>query len=130
MTGWSAEDRLYLRLGTETPNWCLAADSDTLFLSAGNTEKGVAVPLNDAQVAQIRADSANFIRITVRLTILGAYLQLYLVGRKVSDQVWKGVASGDPDFLRAEMGLVERARTSRIIDLGGKRGKKQQMSSR
>lgn len=128
MTGWCAEDLLYLRLGTETPNWCLTADSDTLFLAAGRNEQGVAIRLNVAQLTQIHTATGDVVRATVRVTILGAYLQLYLLGREINDHVWKGVASVDSNFLRAEMELMDRASPPIIIDLAGRHGKQRQVS--
>ncbi|SDG58027.1 hypothetical protein [Paraburkholderia phenazinium] len=128
MSGWYAEDLLYLRLGTETPNWSLAADSDTLFLAAGRNEQAVAVRLKAEQLAQIHAATSDSVRTTARLTILGASLQLYLVGRKINDYVWKGAASSDPDFLRAESGSLDQASSSIIVDLAERRGKQRQVS--
>ncbi|MBC8730931.1 hypothetical protein [Paraburkholderia sp. UCT2] len=54
MVAWSAEDLLYLRLGTETPNWSLAADDDMLLLAAGHGEKRVGVRLTSVQLEKIR----------------------------------------------------------------------------
>jgi hypothetical protein len=101
MISWRAEDRLYLRLGTETPNWYLAADSDTLFLAAAGTEERVAIRLDAAQVSRIRMTTGHCVRTTLTVTVLGARLRLHLVGWKVNDYMWKGVASGDVNFPHA-----------------------------
>jgi hypothetical protein len=98
MSGWRAEDLLYLRLGTETPNWCITANGDTLFLASGCNDQGVAVRLCAAQLAEIRVGNDGSVKAAVRLTILGADLRLYLVGKKVDDYMWKGMASCDAAF--------------------------------
>jgi hypothetical protein len=99
MIEWRAEDLLYLRLGTEMPDWSIAADSDMLVLAAGHSEQCVGVRLSSLQLAKIRTAKDGLVRTSVRVIILGAHLRLYLVGRKVNDHVWKGRSSGDVNFL-------------------------------
>lgn len=120
MTGWQTDDLLYLRFCTDTPRWCLAADSDTLFLSAGHNEKEVAIRLNTAQLTQIDLTMGRCVKTMVNVTILGAHLRLYLVGRRVNDYMWKGIASSDVSFLRTAPNLLEPASPSNVVDLAQK----------
>jgi hypothetical protein len=114
MNGWRAEDLLYLRLGTETPNWSLASDSDTL--SLGN-DQSVAIRLDAVQLMQIRGATGRCVRATMILTVLGAHLRLYLVGLKINDHVWKGMASADVNFLRTAPDPLEVANPANVIKL-------------
>jgi hypothetical protein len=128
MTGWRAEDEIYLRLGTETPNWCLAADSDTLFLAADRLVQGVAIQLDAAQLATIHGVKGPFIRVALRLTVLGAHLKLYLVGEMVNDHHWKGVASSDATFLQEIVGSVGQDGLSKASGLAMRHRNERQIS--
>jgi hypothetical protein len=128
MTGWRAEDEIYLRLGTETPNWCLAADSDTLFLAADRPEQGVAIQLDAAQLATIHGAKGPFIRVALRLTVLGARLKLYLVGERVNHHLWKGVASSDANFIQEVAGSVAQDGLSTAICLAMRHRSERQRS--
>jgi hypothetical protein len=128
MTGWRAEDEIYLRLGTETPNWCLATDSDTLFLAADRIEQGVAIQLDAEQLATIHRVKGPFIRVALRLTVLGAHLKLYLVGEMVNDHLWKGVASTNANFLQAIVGSAGQDGLSTAIGLAMRHRNERQMS--
>lgn len=98
MIEWRAEDLLYLRLGTETPTWSLAADSDMLVLASGHSEQCVGVRLSSVQLAKIRMGKDGFVKTTVKVIVLGAHLRLRLVGQRVNDYAWKGTASGTANF--------------------------------
>ncbi|MBB5447977.1 MULTISPECIES: hypothetical protein [unclassified Paraburkholderia] len=118
MVAWSAEDLLYLRLGTETPNWSLAADDDMLLLAAGHGEKRVGVRLTSVQLEKIRMAKGGLVITAMGVIILGAYFRLYLVGRKVDDHVWKGRASSDANFLHVAQAAEEStAYPSIVVDL-------------
>ncbi|APA87433.2 hypothetical protein BJG93_18180 [Paraburkholderia sprentiae WSM5005] len=114
MTAWCAEDLLYLRLGTETPTWFLAADDDMLLLAAGHSEQRVGVRLSSVQLEKIRMARGGVVKTAMGVIILGAHFRLYLVGRKVNDHVWQGKASNDANFLHMARAAEESIAYPRI----------------
>lgn len=88
---------LYLHFGTPRPYWRLGTDSNALELSAEKGITNIAVALTAYQAARIRELTGITSCFTIDITLFGAPICLYLVGRKIDNSAWAGTASDFED---------------------------------
>lgn len=99
MVGSESADFFMLRLGTPHPPWTLTDDSNMLGIGDCDGVMSAMFELDRDQVAQIRRCGQSVERIRCTCERGGRELRFYLHGRQVSQGVWVGVASADPDYL-------------------------------
>ncbi len=97
MTDSQDDSILYLHFGTPRPYWRLGSDSNALELSAEKGVTNVAVSLTGYQAGRIRELTGITSCFTLDVSLFGTPVCLYLVGRKVENQVWAGTASDFED---------------------------------
>lgn len=97
MTNAQDDSILYLHFGTPRPYWRLSSDSNALELSAELGLTNVAIALTSLQAARIRELTGITSCFTLDVALFGTPLCIYLVGRKVDNNVWAGTASDFAD---------------------------------
>ncbi|KVE10262.1 MULTISPECIES: hypothetical protein [Burkholderia cepacia complex] len=99
MIGSESADFFMLRLGTPHPSWMFTDDSNMLGIGDCDGVMSATFELDRNQVARIRKLGRSVERIRCTCERAGRELHFYLHGRQVSQGVWIGVASADPDYL-------------------------------
>ncbi|KWH59053.1 hypothetical protein ACGTRS_21740 [Burkholderia semiarida] len=99
MIGSESADFFMLRLGTPHPSWMFTDDSNMLGIGDCDGVMSAMFELDRNQVARIRKLGRSVERIRCTCERAGRELHFYLHGRQVSQGVWVGVASADPDYL-------------------------------
>ncbi|MCL4633742.1 hypothetical protein [Burkholderia sp.] len=99
MVGSASADFFMLRLGTPHPSWTFTDDSNMLGIGDCDGVVSAMFELDRNQVARIRGLGQSVGRIRCTCERGGRELQFYLHGKQVSQGVWVGVASADPDYL-------------------------------
>ncbi|WP_034176915.1 hypothetical protein [Burkholderia ambifaria] len=99
MVGSESADYFMLRLGTPHPPWTLTDDSNMICIGDCDGVVSAMFELDRSQVARIRGLGQSVERIRFIYDRAGRELHFYLHGRQVSQGVWAGVASTDPDYL-------------------------------
>lgn len=99
MTGFGVEDFFLLRTGTACPVWTLTDDSNIIGLGGNPRVTSIAAELDLEQAAQVRAFGGEVTKTSCRITISGEPLVFYLVGKRITDRIWRGVASVDPGLV-------------------------------
>ncbi len=102
MIGSESADFFMLRLGTPHPSWTFTDDSNMLGIGDCDGVMSAMFELDRDQVAQIRRLGQSVERIRCTCERGGRELHFYLHGRQVSQGVWVGVASADPDYLPSD----------------------------
>ncbi|KWN82981.1 PAS domain S-box protein [Burkholderia stagnalis] len=95
MKGQTEFEQLDTYLGTTSPVWKLAGDSNALSLSPAGADTGpvVAVDLTSDQASQIRNFSGESSMAMLDVRILGKRAKLHLVGKMISQHEWAGMAA-------------------------------------
>jgi len=96
------ESIFLVRIGTERPTWTLTDDSNAIVLGAAPRMKSLAVGLDDADAARVSGLGDVVARVQSAMTLSGGRFDVFLVGKRISDRIWRGVASADPGFAPAE----------------------------
>ncbi|WP_216090059.1 hypothetical protein [Burkholderia sola] len=99
MIGSESADFFMLRLGTPHPSWTFTDDSNMIGIVDCDGVVSAMFELDRNQVAQIRGLGQSVERIRCTCERAGRELHFYLHGRQVSQGLWAGVASADPDYL-------------------------------
>jgi cyclic di-GMP phosphodiesterase Gmr len=79
--------------GSENPYWAIASDSDALRLGGSPECSDIACKLNAIDVAQIRSLADEAQEVPCSLSFYGKQFNVFLIGRRTSDNSWQGVAS-------------------------------------
>lgn len=83
------QNLLFRYMGTHSPWWRLAADSNALHLAASeNADITQVVALSDEQADIIRQLTVITSSVTMTLSLYGADVPLHLVGRKINKKEW------------------------------------------
>lgn len=88
---------LEVHLGTRSPYWRLGIDSNALELAAVRGFTNVAVALDSAQAATIRALTGVTSSFELEIALFGDRLRLHMVGKKLDATHWAGTASAYSD---------------------------------
>ncbi|KVD47964.1 hypothetical protein WS89_02210 [Burkholderia sp. MSMB1072] len=99
MVGSESADFFMLRLGTPHPSWIFTDDSNMIGIVDCDGVMSATFELDRSQVARIRGLGRSVERIKCTCERAGRELHFYLHGRRMSQGVWAGVASADPDYL-------------------------------
>ncbi|WP_053077652.1 hypothetical protein [Burkholderia cepacia] len=91
-----------VRIGTERPIWTLTDDSNAIVLGAEPRRVSLAVDLGDAAAARVRGLGGVVASVQCEIVFFGTRFDVYLVGKKIDDRVWRGVVSPDPKFIPAD----------------------------
>lgn len=83
----------HLSMGSETPYWSIASDSDALKLGGSPECSDIACKLNAIDVAKIRSLTGEPQEVPCSLSFYGQQFNVFLVGRRTSETKWQGVAS-------------------------------------
>lgn len=98
------QNLLFRYMGTHSPWWRLAADSNALHLAASeNADITQVVALSDEQADIIRQLTVITSSVTMTLSLYGADVPLHLVGRKINKK------SGQAPLQRGMTPLLSRA---------------------
>ncbi|AWV05243.1 hypothetical protein DM992_39140 [Burkholderia sp. JP2-270] len=97
-----AADFFMLRLGTPHPTWTLTDDSNIIGLGDSVRVISAVIELDRDQVAQIRGLGQSVERIRCICDLSGRELRFYLHGKQLSQGIWAGIASSDPEYLPSE----------------------------
>ncbi|HCM9590531.1 cyclic di-GMP phosphodiesterase [Enterobacter hormaechei] len=88
------QNLLFRYMGTHSPWWRLAADSNALHLAASESADIIqVVALDDEQAALIRQLTVITSSIAMTLPLYGVDVPVHLVGRKINKNEWAGTAS-------------------------------------
>lgn len=99
---------LFRYMGTHSPWWRLAADSNALHLAASeNADTTQVVALSDDQAEQVRQLTVITSSITMTLSLYGTDVPVHLVGRKINKKEWAGTASAWNDTPSVARDLVQ-----------------------
>jgi cyclic di-GMP phosphodiesterase Gmr len=102
------QNLLFRYMGTHSPWWRLAADSNALHLAASeNADITQVVALSDEQADIIRQLTVITSSVTMTLSLYGADVPLHLVGRKINKKEWAGTASAWNDTPSVARDLVQ-----------------------
>ncbi|WP_124702828.1 hypothetical protein [Burkholderia cenocepacia] len=96
------EGTFLVRIGTGRPIWTLTNDSNAISLGAESSGAGLVVGLGEAAAARVRGLGDVVEKVQCEIGFFGARFDVYLVGKKISDRIWRGVVSVDPRFVPAE----------------------------
>jgi hypothetical protein len=99
MTGFGVEDFFLLRTGKACPVGTLTDDSNVIGFGESQGVISIAAELDRDQAAQVRAFGNDVTKTSCRITISGEPLAFYLVGKRITDRIWRGIASVDPIFV-------------------------------
>ncbi|WP_446028177.1 cyclic di-GMP phosphodiesterase [Lelliottia amnigena] len=102
------QNLLFRYMGTHSPWWRLAADSNALHLAASEDADITQVtPLSDEQADIIRQLTVITSSVTMTLSLYGADVPVHLVGRKINKKEWAGTASAWNDTPSVARDLVQ-----------------------
>ena len=102
------QNLLFRYMGTHSPWWRLAADSNALHLAASeNADITQVVALSDEQADIIRQLTVITSSVTMTLSLYGIDVPLHLVGRKINKKEWAGTASAWNDTPSVARDLVQ-----------------------
>ncbi|RPH30672.1 cyclic di-GMP phosphodiesterase [Buttiauxella warmboldiae] len=102
------QNLLYRYLGTTSPYWRLASDSNALQLAASeHSHISQMVELAPCRAEQIRQMTVITSSVTMPVALSGHEVSLNLVGRKVSKKEWAGSASAWNDTPSVARDLVQ-----------------------
>lgn len=102
------QNLLFRYMGTHSPWWRLAADSNALHLAASeDADITQAIPLSDEQADIIRQLTVITSSVTMTLSLYGADVPVHLVGRKINKKEWAGTASAWNDTPSVARDLVQ-----------------------
>ena len=90
------ETFFHLATGCENPFWSVAGDSDALRLGGSTECSDIACKLNPIDAAQIRSLTGEPEEVPCSLTFYGQQFDVILVGRRISANKWRGIASAHP----------------------------------
>ncbi|KFC09887.1 RNase II stability modulator [Trabulsiella guamensis ATCC 49490] len=108
MTEDLEQNLLYRYLGTTSPYWRLAGDSNALQLAATEgTETRQVIALSPEQASSIREMTVITSSITMTISLYGEEVPVHLVGRKISKSQWAGTASAWHDTPSVARDLVQ-----------------------
>lgn len=112
-----------LSLGSANPFWTLTHDSNVLQLGSTPSCADITSELTSTETAKIRQLEDEHQEIACSALLHGRRFQFYLVGRRVSDNKWRGVASATRGFRLTEaMDSALSARPpSNVFKLSSKR---------
>ncbi|WP_175971927.1 hypothetical protein [Burkholderia sp. BCC0322] len=96
------EGAFLVRIGTERPIWTLTDDSNAIVLGSLPRRADLAVGLDESVVARVRGIGDMVARVRCEMAFFGTRLEVYLVGKKIDDRIWRGVVSADPMFVPAD----------------------------
>ncbi|MBN3780504.1 hypothetical protein G3O06_23605 [Burkholderia sp. Ac-20345] len=96
------DDFFSLSLGSANPYWTLTHDSNVLHLGETLTCAGITSELTSIETARIRQLENEPQEVACSVLLHGQRFTLYLVGRRVSDNKWRGVASATRGFRLTE----------------------------
>ncbi|MPW21744.1 PAS domain S-box protein [Paraburkholderia sp. CNPSo 3157] len=88
-------DEFDRHFGTSSPVWQFSSSSDELVLSraGGEQEPQLSIPLNGEQAASIRYVTGATTVLLLNVRLFGRNVELQLVGKKISEAHWAGVAA-------------------------------------
>ncbi|WP_407437141.1 cyclic di-GMP phosphodiesterase [Lelliottia sp.] len=102
------QNLLFRYIGTHSPWWRLAADSNALHLAASeNADITQVVALSDEQADIVRQLTVITSSVTMTLSLYGVDVPLHLVGRKINKKEWAGTASAWNDTPSVARDLVQ-----------------------
>ncbi|ATG01327.1 MULTISPECIES: cyclic di-GMP phosphodiesterase [Lelliottia] len=102
------QNLLFRYMGTHSPWWRLAADSNALHLAASeDADITQVIPLSDEQADIIRQLTVITSSVTMTLSLYGADVPVHLVGRKINKKEWAGTASAWNDTPSVARDLVQ-----------------------
>ncbi|ABP60856.1 cyclic di-GMP phosphodiesterase [Enterobacter sp. 638] len=102
------QNLLFRYMGTHSPWWRLAADSNALHLAASeNADITQVVALSDEQADIVRQLTVITSSVTMTLSLYGVDVPLHLVGRKINKKEWAGTASAWNDTPSVARDLVQ-----------------------
>ena len=82
-----------LSTGGENPFWSIAGDSDALRLGRSVECSDIACKLNPIDAAKIRSLTNEPQEVPCSLTFYGQQFDVILLGRRIADNKWRGIAS-------------------------------------
>lgn len=83
----------HLSTGGEHPFWSISGDSDALRLGGSVECSDIACKLNSIDAAKIRSLTSEPQEVPCSLTFYGQQYDVILVGRRIADNKWRGIAS-------------------------------------
>lgn len=83
----------HLTTGSENPFWSIADDSDALRFGSSTECSDIACKLSPIDAAQIRSLTSKPQEVPCSLTFYGQQFDVILVGRRISENKWRGIAS-------------------------------------
>ena len=102
------QNLLFRYMGTHSPWWRLAADSNALHLAASeDADITQVIPLSDEQADIVRQLTVITSSVTMTLSLYGADVPVHLVGRKINKKEWAGTASAWNDTPSVARDLVQ-----------------------
>ncbi|WP_317178935.1 cyclic di-GMP phosphodiesterase [Lelliottia amnigena] len=102
------QNLLFRYMGTHSPWWRLAADSNALHLAASeDADITQVIPLSDEQADIIRQLTVITSSVTMTLSLYGADVPVHLVGHKINKKEWAGTASAWNDTPSVARDLVQ-----------------------
>ncbi|QLR43414.1 cyclic di-GMP phosphodiesterase [Enterobacter sp. RHBSTW-00994] len=102
------QNLLFRYMGTHSPWWRLAADSNALHLSTSESADVIQViALSEEQADRVRQLTVITSSITMTLSLYGADVPVHLVGRKINKKEWAGTASAWNDTPSVARDLVQ-----------------------
>ena len=102
------QNLLFRYMGTHSPWWRLAADSNALHLAASeNADVTQVIPLSDEQADIVRQLTVITSSVTMTLSLYGTDVPVHLVGRKINKKEWAGTASAWNDTPSVARDLVQ-----------------------
>jgi len=102
------QNLLFRYMGTHSPWWRLAADSNALHLAASeDADITQVIPLSDEQADIIRQLTVITSSVTMTLSLYGTDVPVHLVGRKINKKEWAGTASAWNDTPSVARDLVQ-----------------------
>ncbi|KWN82980.1 hypothetical protein [Burkholderia stagnalis] len=91
-----------LSIGSANPFWTLTHDSNVLQLGNSPTCADITSELSSTETAQIRQLEDEPQEVACSALLHGRQFRFYLVGRRVSENKWRGVASATRGFRLTE----------------------------
>lgn len=96
------EEAFFMRIGVARPVWTLTDDSNAIVLGTEPHRARLAVGLGDAAAISIRGLGEVVGRVQCEIAFSGTQFDVYLIGKKIGERVWRGVVSADPMFIPAD----------------------------
>lgn len=102
------QNLLFRYMGTHSPWWRLAVDSNALHMAASeNADVTQVIPLSDEQADIVRQLTVITSSVTMTLSLYGTDVPVHLVGRKINKKEWAGTASAWNDTPSVARDLVQ-----------------------